>query len=373
MIGDYSTASPNYKKYSAINLVKEMTEKFPSLAKLHDMAVKLGVDEIIFKSGYKTGVPITLDSNGKEVKPPTMFELLSYSDEQLLDFRDKWQRNSIVELSNDSFGFQFNAQADPNKQVSVFTQLMYLINSTPNELSSDVWGTAQDAAREIYSLMGELIKSGKEDFLKKVKDKNSFVRYLKSNLKGAGSERALQLLENDISIDNPLIERKAIIALASGLEKATIKTKFKGGKLVLQTPEGISKHQDITLFGKENVNPDKLENLSYRREDIGNGQEIMVAEVIVPKELLTKEQIEALEQKKSIYLLPDMLGFRIPSTDFHSAVAMRVVGVYSNRKTNVIIAPKEMVPIQGQDNLNVLLHSDVKCINFFNCWESLRA
>lgn len=346
-IDGYTTASPDYVKYSTINLSKDLISKFPALKTLHDIGVKLDVDEIVFKTGYKLGQPITLDENGDPKKSPSLSEILAYSDEDLRNFKDKWQRNSIVELSNNSFGFQFNAQANPLKQVSIFTQLMYMINAYPDELSSGAWPNVQEAARELYGIVGELIKSGKEEFMNNVVDEKSFVKFLKANLKGSGSERALQLLEGGVSIDNPLIERKAIIALASGLEKATIKTKFKGGKLVLQTPEGIAKYQDTKLF--EKVDPKKLESLSYRKEKVFGDHEIIVAEVIVPAELLTKEQKDMIGTKNALYLMPDMLGFRIPSTDFHSAVAMRVVGVYSDKATNVIIGPKELVPIQGQD------------------------
>ncbi len=344
--GTYSTAIPQYNKYSAVHLTSKMTDKFPALRLLHDLAVKLNVDEIIFESGFKVGKPKLLDSLGKSQKAPTLQDLFSYDDDQILDFRDKWQQNSIVTLSNSSHGFQFNAQADPNKKVSLFTQLMYIINAYPDTLANSEFPTTQEAAKEVYRLIGALIKDGNEGFMSQVNTKAKLRSFIKSNLKGPGAERALQLINGGLSIDNPLIEKKAIISIASGLEKATIKTKFKGGKLVLQTPEAIDKYQDLELFG--DIDASFKEGLNYRKEVI-NGKEIYVAEVIVPKELLTAEQLEALRAKKSIYLLADMLGFRIPTTELHSAVAMRVVGIYSNKRTNVVIAPKELIPIQGQD------------------------
>ena len=44
-----------------------------------------------------------------------------------------------------------------------------------------------------------------------------------------------------------------------------------------------------------------------------------------------------------------MMGFRIPSTELHSSVALKIVGFYDAHNTNVIIAPKELVTIHGSD------------------------
>lgn len=336
-IGDYTTAKPIYNKYSATVLDDAMTSKFPRLAQLRRVLEFLDIDEAIHETGIKLGVPITKDSNGNDIALPTMEDLLNYTDEQLLDLKNNWKVSPIMRVSNVGYGLQFNAASDPNKSVSLFTQLMYFLNTYPDKLSVGEFETTQDAAKEVYNLVGELMQMGREDFFKKVgTTKQGLTDYLKKNLKGAGSERALTLLEAGVSIDNPLIEKKAIISLASGLEKAAIKTKFKGGKLILQTPEGVT-------------NPHTGERLMYRRETLPNGTSMMVAEVIVPKEMLTKEQIDAVNRGETMHLMPDMLGFRLPSTEFHSALAMRVVGTYSTKKSNIIICPRELVPISGQD------------------------
>lgn len=239
-----------------------------------------------------------------------------------------------MELSNRNHGFQHNPAADPNKGTSLFTQLLYFLNVYPTELSNGNYATTQDAAQKSYDLLAELIKLGREDFEKQVKDGPSLKRFLLKKFDGPGAERALALLQEGISINHPLLANRSILSIASGMEKATVKVKFPGGKLVLQTAEG----SDF-----EN------EDLQYKMEDV-NGKRILVAEVIVPKEMLTKDQLEALAKGDSIYLLPDMLGFRIPSTELHSAIPMRIKRVYANNTlSNVIIAPKELVPIHGSD------------------------
>jgi hypothetical protein len=346
-IGDYTTGKFTYIKYSSAHIDKNMASKFPVMKKIRDLLAKLQLDELVFQSAVKVGTPVPMDADGNLVKLPTLSELLNYSDEQL-NGMSTWRTSPVMTLSNASFGFQFNAASNPMKQVSLFTQLMYFLNSYPDELSGE-FGTTQEAAKEVYTLIGNLIASGRENFQKKIGNtKASLTAYLKANLSGAGSERTLRLLEEGVSIDNPLIEKKGIISLASGLEKATIKTKFRGGKLVLQSPEGIVTYQDKSLF--KDVDMELANSLEYKKERVGPNHEIVVAECIVPQEMLTAEQILALRDKKPIYLMPDMLGFRLPSTEFHSAVAIRVVGVYTGKKNvNIIIVPKLMVPIQGMD------------------------
>lgn len=43
------------------------------------------------------------------------------------------------------------------------------------------------------------------------------------------------------------------------------------------------------------------------------------------------------------------MGFRIPSTEIHSAIALKVVGFYDNAGTNVVIIPEEVMVIHGAD------------------------
>lgn len=347
----YSTAIPVYLKYSAIVLDEALTSRFPLLAALRDKLERLDVDEAIFNSGVKEGMPIVIDAdNNVRGKSFTFTELLDMSDDDINDVRLKYANPPILELDNRNYRLQHNPQADPNKRVSLFTQLMYFLNVYPDALQNGTYGTTQDAAQEAYSLVGELIKMGRESFLNDVSDPRKLRSFLLKKFEGPGAERALDLLQNGISVNHPLLEKRTIISLASGLEQATVKVKFSGGKLVLQTAEGIEKYRDSKLF----VDNPNLRNqeLSYRKESIeinGITRDIMVAEVIVPKEMLTTAQIAAIGRKESIYLLPDAMGFRIPSTELHSALPLRVVGVYSAKQTNVIIAPKELVPIHGSD------------------------
>jgi len=81
------------------------------------------------------------------------------------------------------------------------------------------------------------------------------------------------------------------------------------------------------------------------------------AEVIVPyayKHLSPKEMINNPELLKGF-------GFRLPSTDLHSGLAIKIVGFYHEKDnvTNTVIAPKEVVALHGSDfdadSLSILL------------------
>lgn len=244
-----------------------------------------------------------------------------------------------MELENFHYRLQHNPASDPNKQIPIYSQLLYFLNT---------YEGTQVEAELTYKVIGDLIKMGTENFEKTVDTPAKLRSFLSKKLSGPGSERALELISSGISFSNPLIERKAIIALASGLADASIKIKFPGGKLVLQTSEGIHMMNPGALNSAEYKAGDEL---SYKFEDVevnGEMTRVMYAEVLVPRSMLTPEQIENLG-KRSLFLYGDGIGFRIPSTELHSAVPLRVVGTYSATNTNVIIAPKELVPIHGSD------------------------
>lgn len=352
----YSTAIPVYLKYSAVVLDDALVDKFPTLRKMRDVIERMGVDEVVFNSAVKEGMPTVrneagelLNGNGKSL---SFNQITNLSEEEAKAVANLYKNPPILELDNRNYRLQHNPQSDPNKQISLFTQLMYFLNVYPDKLQNGEFADTQEAAQQAYELVAELIKMGRDQFSKEISTPAQMRNFLLKKFNGPGAERALDLLQNHISINHPLLEKRTIIALASGLEKATVKVKFPGGKLVLQTAEGIDLYQDPNLFKLDDETRKLGQDLQYQMEEIevdGKKRRIMVAQVVVPREMLTKEQLAAVARKESVYLLPDAMGFRIPSTELHSAVPLRVVGVYSNKLTNVVIAPRELVPIHGSD------------------------
>src|SRR5690606_2214946 len=130
------------------------------------------------------------------------------------------------------------------------------------------------------------------------------------------NERMLQLLSEGISHNNPLITTKGIIQLISQLQKLTTGIKFPGSKLVLQSAYG---------FDVANSRLDKnpymkgKDRLRYRRDNKGK---LLYAEVIMPSEALSEEHISAINRGEDLFVFKDAFGFRIPSTELHSAVPL---------------------------------------------------
>lgn len=325
----YTTASPRYIKYSVVNLEDSLVAKFPILGRLRERMEALDADELTFSSAVKEGKPLT---------NPLSFKTLHDAKTTDIEAIKQWEVSPIMKLDNINYRLQHNPASDPNKSVAIYSQLMYFLNVTQH---------SQPAAKIAYQLVADLIEMGRERFDELIGDGNSakLRKFLASKFDGPGAERALDLINSGISLSHPLLEKKAIVALSSALEKETVKIKFPGGKLVLQTSEGVR------MFNDDAIDDDTYQagqELSYKKGTFGD-QELLYAEVIIPKALLTDEQVAALDRGDQLFLYGDGIGFRIPSTELHSAVPFRVVGTYSNLDTNVIIAPKELVPIHGSD------------------------
>jgi hypothetical protein len=311
----YTTAKPIYVKYSSVVLTDDLVKQFPKLKQLRDKMEQAKVGELTFRSAVKTGAPtkeaITLDDFLNSEETPDI---------------------AILELSNRHYRFQHNAASDPEKAVAIFSQLMYFLNL--QEANPENY----EAARIAYQMVAELIAQGREQFLEKISTDAKIRNLLLQKFNGPGAERALDLLQSGLSLSQPLLEKKAAVALASELASDTIKIKFSGGKLVLQSSEGALLNDTIS---------EEVKELSYGTTVI-NGQEVMYAEVILPREMLTEEQIAQIG-KEPLFIYGDGIGFRIPSTELHSAIPLKVVGIYASKGANIIIAPKELVPIHGSD------------------------
>lgn len=358
-----TTAIGRYTKYSSIVLSDEMLDASKSdlLRELRNKLERLEVDEVLFNSGVKQGAPLLLDDTGTPLftddegkhRWMTFEDVLALDDAMISKIKaldsfmndDNFKGSSgILTLSNRHFRLQHNPATGTDKSIAIYSQLMYFLNvfSNPSTSGVGLHPSLQAHADKIYGLVGELIALGREEFSKSIDSPAAFRSFLRKKFaETPNGERVAELLEAEIGLDNPLIEQKAIIALASGMEKATVRVKFSGAKLILQTSEGMRvKDPTATVPERE---------LQYVVDTINN-RRVMVAEVFVPEAMLTNEMRAAMAKGESVFLYGDAMGFRIPSTELHSAVPLKIVGVYSpGERANVIIAPKELVPIHGSD------------------------
>jgi hypothetical protein len=121
----------------------------------------------------------------------------------------------------------------------------------------------------------------------------------------------------------PLIGDRVLSTLSSIFTKATTGFRFPGSKLVLQADLG-----PVMIDGV-------MRNLKWRDE---NG----FCEVILPETY--RPYVEQIKD--------GIIGFRIPTSNYHSLVPLKVVGFYPvppGSKGNVIIAPSLIVYYHGSD------------------------
>lgn len=309
---------PRAVKYSSIVLTDSLVEKFPKLGALRDDMRKNNVDEYTFKSAFKVGAPKALSEHDEE------------TGERLAINPD-----SIVTLSNKNWRIQLNPVHSVDSQTAHPTQLTYFINFNGNN---------KEAANELYDINAKLIRNGLANVIEDLKlgtdEMEKAIRSKVSSSMGDTDARQKEFLDakvngkSAISLNFPTLVNKVITQTASLFTKATVAIKYPGSKLVLQPDYLI----DIT---------DEMKTISRRlkfRTDIKlvNGETREYAEVIMPN--MFKGQI-----KQGELLYNTFLGFRVPSTELHSAIPLKVVGFYDDKGSNVIIAPQEIVLFHGSD------------------------
>jgi hypothetical protein len=163
----------------------------------------------------------------------------------------------------------------------------------------------------------------------------------------------IEILNDNVNIELPALTDKLLVHYISAMFDNAVKTKFSGSKLILQTALGAEKKFETAGVKLEEQFKRELE---FKRDSEGN----LYAECIVPEGFLEKEIEENIKKALESGTEPDnmywygtqskdLLGFRVPSSELHSAVPIKVVGFYDSKKTNVIIAPKMLVVLHGSD------------------------
>jgi len=330
-------------KYSSAVLTDDLVNKYPKLKKEKEAMIEAGVSEKIYITGNKVGVPLSA------AETPTIFE-------EAKAF--KINEESVIELSNENYRLQLNPNHATDSAVSIFTQLAYFVNVL-GKVNPEAGVVNDAAATEIYTAISNLVEHGSKKIDKKLDSKGRVtVEELKKTLTGAGNERIAEMLEH-LSYNMPNIVDKALIQLMNMFAKSTVKIKFKGAKFTLQSAygfemikpgsnrynrlsDGDKAAHDLnwSAYGEKARTGQKTESrlLEYRTDENGR----LYAEVLIDKSFADKAKIGA-------FLMPDMMSYRVPSTELHSAITLKVAGYYDSRGSNVIVAPPELVKQHGSD------------------------
>jgi len=301
-------------KYSVIVLSDDLVADHPELRNLRQNMRDEGIGEAVLDSAVKVGNPSVTVGWG---------DITSKTGEEF-----KYDENSVMELSNENFRISQNPKSSITDEIANPSQLIYFLN---------ILGTNVESAAKAYKSLTWIIEDGLDKF-----EKELSVKGLKSKMMSLfntpGQERKHEMLSEGLSVDFPAIASSVAVHLSSALTKDTVRMRFPGRVHVLQTSLGIKKPNG--------------EELQYKEDENGN----LYAEVLVTRGMLSKsyeDRIDSLwkqgKEETGIFLYNDAFGFRLPSSEMHSAVPLRVVGFYDTLDTNVVVAPKELVPLHGSD------------------------
>jgi hypothetical protein len=335
-------------KYSSIVLTDELVSMFPGLYDLREeMKGREGreqVDEFIFGSGVKVGAPLVeAQYNGNE-----LFTNIT--------------NDNIVRLSNRYWRIQQQPYHDAKHQkASHPTQITYFADSNGENFEQamelytaigDAYNAGLDSADLEYSfthesvrtarvLRNELIRAKEKD---ENRDKGRFLEFL-----AAKDENGNPIT----SLNAPFLIKEVVIQMANILSKKTVELKYPGGKFVLQAAYGTGYLRDDQVLEstayqvlKENnfIEPKWRDEEGYAEVYLPDTYQASIGEgdFVLPEDY--SEDAEGLYHK--------LLGFRIPSTELHSAVPLKVIGFYPTTpgmNENIIIAPHEIVFFHGSD------------------------
>lgn len=316
-------------KYSWIELTDEIvsSDSTGGLKALRDLMEKHDVDEAVFASAVKVGLPkgvIDWDSimNGK--------------------VEDADVSKAMLQMKNANYRLQLNPEHGfGDNNTTVPSQLMFILNILNNNV---------EEADKAYDALMNLYKIGFKELSEKIKkhgklSEEKVLDTLKTKFKSSPSaEIESNLLDEGVTTDWPAITNKAFSQMTSLFSKNTINQRLKGGKTVLMASNGV------TINGRE---------LSYSIEVDADGRKTIMSEAVLTREaakqILTSEEYKELNDAIAkgrtpnlIFTNGNLFGYRIPSSELHSGVALKIVGLIDGPGVNIVV-PKYIVEVHGSD------------------------
>lgn len=295
------------------------------LVDLRNKMRKSNAGMLVFSSGVKLGRPTNtakiLDSG--------------YAGSHTGD--EYFHEDNIMTIDNNFLRFQLNPSKEVDVDIANPSQLTAFVNTN---------GQSKQESDDLYRHNASMIRLGQLQMDVNLgispnghitNDVIERVRYEagKATSSTAGSEVVHQMLvhtdangEYTASLNNPLIQDKFVSVVSSMATSSTVGFRVNGSKLVLQAEFGTYSAESSRLKWKD---------------------EEGYTEVLLPesyKEFFKEGDSVGMSTKKNI------VGFRIPSSNLHSGIALKVKGFYKvppNAEGNVIIAPSLVVYVMGSD------------------------
>lgn len=330
---------PTGIKYSVKVLTDELCQTFPHLAEYRDAMRKVGADQLVFSSAVKMGNINTLAKMNADTGRVIM---------------DSVTQESVITIDNTNFRFQLNPAKKVEADTANGSQMTAMMN-TNGQNTVEIY--------DVHKIDEFLIENGLRDLARKLRTtrKGSMTKRSIENLRKEllsklenlpGATDVYEILNARLSdgtraaISMPLISDRVVSTLASMVTDHTVGFRFSGSKLVLQADTApVQIYNPVTK---------QMETRFLKFKD-ENGY----TEVILPREYAQYFTLGDVFDAKGNKIhdgensIEDgVVGFRIPTSNYHSVVSMKVVGFYdvpSNSKGNLIIAPSAIVYYHGSD------------------------
>lgn len=295
------------------------------LVDLRNKMRKANAGMLVFSSGVKLGRPV----NTAKVLPS------GYVGSHTGD--DYFHEDNIMTIDNNFMRFQLNPSKEVDVDIANPSQLTAFVNTN---------GQSKEESDDLYKHNASMIRLGqmKMDMDLGISPSGKVTKEVvdrirneagKATASTAGSEVVHQMLthtdasgEYTASLNNPLIQDKFVAVVSSMASSSTVGFRINGSKLVLQAEFGTYSAQQSKLKWKD---------------------EEGYTEVLLPesyREFFKEGDKVGMSSKKNL------VGFRIPSSNLHSGIALKVKGFYKvppNAEGNVVIAPSLIVYVHGSD------------------------
>lgn len=316
-------------KYSWIELTDEIvsSDSTGGLKALRELMEKHDVDEAVFASAVKVGLPKGVVDWDAVMNKTADDDMVS---------------KAMLQMKNANYRLQLNPEHGfGDNNTTVPSQLMFILNILNNNIEEA--DLAYDALMNLYKIgFSELSDKIKKDG--KLSEER-VLDTLKTKFKSSPSaEIESNLLDEGVTTDWPAVTNKAFSQMTSLFSKNTINQRLKGGKTVLMASNGV------TVNGRE---------LSYSIDTDKDGNKTIMSEAVLTesaaKSILTKEEyddlkraIEKGETPELVFANGNLFGYRIPSSELHSGVALKIVGLIDGPGVNIVV-PKYIVEVHGSD------------------------
>jgi hypothetical protein len=306
---------PRAIKYSAIVLTEALTKQFPELGRLAARMEAEGIEQAVFRSAIKVGLPLDHINNWQEVTSGAPLK-------------------SPLLLRSANLRIQLNPRHSLDGHVTQPSQLLYFLTSDPNnfEKAIDIYNSVARVQKLGQLQVNEWLGLRQTETRKQKKRAEGINPYhfaqkqvksiiSKNATESSQSSQQEEILKNrNISLNFPLIADQAQLMFNSWMSKSTVELKYSGTKMVLQSSVGT----------EEGLGTPRL----LIDED---GKYVM--ECYVP---------EGFAKSIGLSVGEMFVGFRIPSTELHSGIPLKVKGFLKNAD-NVIIVPPQVTWLHGSD------------------------